>query len=94
MIDVNSPDRVELRQFAADAKSQLTAALALMETNGFERIRVDQLQGPDGTIVETGYVYGESRLTVLSRDGEPVHEFRLNGRSPHRFNQFKELVGI
>lgn len=76
---------------AREARAQLSAARALLFAAGFEQVRVDQLQcGP--IMVETGYVYGETRLTVhkpgLRRD------FRLTGYNDSEFEEFRNLIAV
>lgn len=77
---------------ARAARSQLSAAVALIQKQGFKKIRFDQYEHHCGTVVETGYVYGESRLTVTLPDGTPMREFKLTGHSLDVFNEFKDLV--
>lgn len=74
---------------AHEARRQLTEAIARLRSAGFEQIRVDQLAaGP--VMVEIGYVYGESRLTVHKESG--VTDFRLTGYEHDKFDQFLELA--
>jgi hypothetical protein len=88
MIDLDDPHRLMIRRAANSARSQLQAAIAFLRTQEWQQSRIDRLQGPDGTEVETGYVYGESRLTVYSPQGQKTREHRLNGRSAESYHEF------
>lgn len=95
MIGMQEPDRLAVHQAAVDARSQLSAARALMLKVGYTPGRMYQLVCPTtGMVVETGYTYGESRLTVRTSDGRYAGEYRLNGRSTVEFDAFKQLASL
>lgn len=79
---------------ALRARVMLTAATEVLSRNGFDHIRFDQWENPKTSIlVETGYTYGETRLTV-HRPGETPYDFRLTGRSQAEYDEFKVRAGV
>lgn len=73
------------------ARAMLTDAVGLLRESGFANIRFDQWEHPTTKVmVETGYTYGETRLTV--HDGGEVSDLRLTGRSSREFNRFRRLA--
>lgn len=76
---------------ARKAQAQLSAARALMLGDGFDQARVDQLLKGD-VLVETGYVYGETRLTVHKPGVR--RDFRLTGYNDSDFEEFRALIAI
>lgn len=78
---------------ARNARLMLAAAHEALGQNGFRNIRVDQWEHPETKIlVETGYTYGETRLTV--HDGQSKWDMRLTGRDHGEFRRFRKLAEI
>ena len=91
MITLNKERAETPAEAAAEAQAQLVLARQLMLDAGFNQVRVDQLEcGP--IMVETGYVYGETRLTVHKPSSRI--DLRLTGWSIDQFDRFRELVMV
>jgi hypothetical protein len=98
-IDLNDPARKAARLAATRSRLAVATAQSLLTAAGYEKIRVDQHLHPETRkMVETGYVYGEARLTVhVPRQdyvSPEVFEFRLTGHGSHadRFREFRALA--
>ena len=84
-------DVISAPEAARVAREQMSEARRLLIEAGFKQTRVDQLTcGP--VMVETGYTYGESRLTV--HVGGQVHKLLLFGRDTEQFDRFRDLVMV
>lgn len=98
-IDLKDRDRNLVQQRARVARLSLGTALDRLRKAGYEQTRFDQWRNPKtGVMVETGYCYGETRLTVHSPavdGGESVTDFRLVGGDQQsvRMHNFLNLTG-
>ena len=98
-IDLLDRDRNMVRQRARVARLSLGTALGRLANAGYEQTRFDQWVNPKtGVMVETGYTYGETRLTVHGPavdGGESVTDFRLVGGDQQtvRMHNFLNLTG-
>jgi len=97
-IDLHDRDRNLVQQRARAARLSLGTALDRLRRAGYEQTRFDQWRNrKTGVLVETGYTYGETRLTVhtVQNDAPVVVDFRLVGgdQQPVRMHNFLNLTG-
>lgn len=84
--------------WADQARDCLTLAHQLLPRAGYRPIRIDQWEHPETKVlVETGYTYGETRLTVHAWKGDrpEVTDLRVTGPSGNdRFRTFRQLANV
>lgn len=99
-IDLHDRDRNLVQQRARVARLSLGTALDRLRKAGYQQIRFDQYRHPKtGVLVETGYCYGETRLTVHVPKPDyvspEVTDFRMTGgdQQTARMHDFLNLTG-
>jgi len=86
--------------WATQARDCLKLALAQLTASQYRQVRIDRWEHPQTkTVIETGYAYGETRLTVHETREEyaspVVTDIRVTGPSGNeQFRTFRRLAGV